>query len=54
MDGMEPAIEILVVRSPGTTKISSGQPKMMLELSGGQPKVFTQKPTVLGHILLFL
>ena len=33
------AIKIVVVRSPGTTKISSGQPQMMLKLSGGQPKV---------------
>ena len=38
-----PAFKILVVRLPGTTKTYTGQPKIMLMLFGGQPKIYSQK-----------
>ncbi len=31
------AFEILVVRAPGTTKNVAGQPKILMQLSDGQP-----------------
>lgn len=40
---LQPAFEIAVVRSPETTKTCVGQPKIMIWLSGGQPKSKSQK-----------
>ena len=44
--------KILVVRSPGTTKTWAGQLKIMLCLSGGQPKIYSQK-LLFQHVSLF-
>ena len=41
--GFRAAFEIAVVRSPETTKTCVGQPKIMIWLSGGQPKIKSQK-----------
>ena len=36
------AFEILVVRAPGTTTKVAGQPKIMIQLSEGQPQICSQ------------
>ena len=37
-----PAFEKLVVRAPGTTKRVAGQPEIMMQLSDGQPYIYTK------------